>query len=338
LPLLNRSENSFSCRRRIRHCPVFSVGIIVRGMAGPNDQTRSDQGWDPATTTRPPVFAGRFYPADETECREAAEDYVNNADLGDDDLARWLGGIVPHAGWICSAAIAGMTIAAFRKRHADVVVVFGAIHTPLPTPVAALDVHRRWQVPGAEFQVAEHLQAKLTEAHDLFAVDERFHEHEHAVEVELPLIRAAWPNAMVLPVEVPVRDDAVVIGRRAAEQVIKAGLNAVYLASSDLTHYGPSYRFTPAGVGLPALEWAKDNDRRLLQLVTDMRVEQVVPEVRSRLNACGGGAIAAMMAACREHGGANGRLLRHANSFETLAQVHPQPPTDAVGYASLVIA
>jgi AmmeMemoRadiSam system protein B len=288
---------------------------------------------------RPPVFAGRFYPADEGDCRRAARQFVTSAELGADDRTRWLGGIVPHAGWICSAAIAGQTIAMLaRGVTPDVVVIFGAIHTPLPTPVAALDVHGRWKSPGEEFEVAGHLQAKLLELKDLFATDVRFHEREHAVEVELPLIRAAWPNAMILPVEVPVIESAVQMGQALAKQMMSLGLSCVFLASSDLTHYGPSYRFTPAGVGLSALEWAKNNDRRLLQLVTDMRIERIVSEVRSRMNACGGGAIAAMLAACREYGAKSARLLRHANSFETLEKIQPQSPNDAVGYASVVIA
>jgi AmmeMemoRadiSam system protein B len=290
-------------------------------------------------SSRPPAFAGQFYPADDFECRRVAQAYVSAAELGADDQTRWLGGMVPHAGWICSAAIAGQTIAMLaRGLPPDVVVVFGAIHTPLRSPAAALDVHRNWSLPGGEVEIALHLQARLVESGDLFAVDVRFHEREHAVEVELPLIRAAWPNAMVLPVEVPVLDSAAEIGRITARRLIDSGLKAVYLASSDMTHYGPSYRFTPAGVGLPALQWAKDNDRRLLDLMTNMRVDRIVPEVRSRLNACGGGAIAAMLAACREYGASAGRVLRHANSFETLSEVKAQTPTDAVGYASVVIA
>ena len=127
------------------------------------------------------------------------------------------------------------------------------------------------------------------------------------------------------------------IGQRTAQLVIQTGLNAVYLASSDLTHYGPSYRFTPAGIGLGALGWALNNDKRLLQLVTDMTVDRIVPEVRSRFNACGGGAIAAMLAACRERGASRGEVLRHANSYETLADVAPQPADNAVGYAAVVV-
>ena len=93
----------------------------------------------------------------------------------------------------------------------------------------------------------------------------------------------------------------------------------------------------PRASGLAALEWAKENDRRLLAVVTDMRPERIVPEVRQRLNACGGGAIAAMLAACREHGATEASVLRHASSFETLRRVAPQTPDNAVGYAGVVV-
>ena len=305
-------------------------------MAGPIGNPVSDVG---ELSSRAPAFAGQFYPADVTECRRLAQSYVSAAELSEGESVRCLGGIVPHAGWICSGAIAGQTIAAIaRSQTPDVVVVFGAIHTPLVTHLAALDVHRNWDMPGGAFEIAAELQAKLMESAGLFAVDARFHQREHAVEVELPLIQAAWINAMILPVEVPVLESAIEMGRMTARRIMDAGLKAVYLASSDMTHYGPNYRFTPAGVGLPALQWAKDNDRRLLELVTNMRIERIVPEVRARLNACGGGAIAAMLAACREYGATTGRVLSHANSFETLSQIKPQTPTDAVGYASVVIA
>src|SRR5206468_2949853 len=127
------------------------------------------------------------------------------------------------------------------------------------------------------------------------------------------------------------------IGRRTARQVAAAGLSALFLASSDLTHYGPSYRFAPAGIGPQGLAWAKDNDRRVLGLVTALAFDRVVPEVRQRANACGGGAIAAMLSACRELGATRAAVLRHANSFETLAPLAPQRPNDAVGYAAVVV-
>jgi AmmeMemoRadiSam system protein B len=177
----------------------------------------------------------------------------------------------------------------------------------------------------------------LADAKELFAADDRLHRNEHAVEVELPLIRSAWPNARLLPIETPPRELAVEIGRRVAQACEREKLRTIFLASSDLTHYGPDYRFIPAGVGQQALAWAKDNDRRLLRIVEEMRPEDVVAETSAYHNACGGGAIAAMLAACRHFGASAATVLTHASSYETLAAVAPQPAVNAVGYASAVV-
>jgi AmmeMemoRadiSam system protein B len=256
---------------------------------------------------------------------------------------QWLGAIVPHAGWICSGAIAAQSIATLAKSRdaaPDVVVVFGAVHTPVRIDFAALDAHERWAVPGGETPLALGAMRELTTESiggGLFEVEERLHRHEHAIEVELPLIQQAWPNARLLPIEVPANEDAVEVGRRVAELIGSTGSRAVYLASSDLTHYGPSYGFTPGGVGPEGLAWAKRNDARLLERVTDLAAERIVPEAREHQNACGAGAIAAMLSACLVGGATSARVLRHANSYETLATVAPQPPVDAVGYASVVV-
>lgn len=299
-------------------------------MAGPN-----------VYHVRPPFVAGRFYPGDPVACRAQAKAYVGVATDPAIGRSSAVGAIVPHAGWICSGAIAGEAIAAARAAapDVDVVVVFGAIHTPVRVEYAALDMdHDAWGLPGDAVEVAEGVAARLVEHAGHFAADERLHRHEHAVEVELPLVREAWPAARLLAVETPANDRAVAIGLRVAQACEAEKLSAVFLASSDLTHYGPDYEFAPAGVGEAALEWAKENDRRLLRIVTEMRAEAVVPEARAHFNACGAGAIAAMLAATRHFGARSASVLRHANSYETLARVLPQREADnAVGYAAAIV-
>jgi hypothetical protein len=289
-------------------------------------------------SVRRAAVAGMFYPDDPEECRRLARTLVN-APQAAAPIAGAKGGIVPHAGWICSGAIAGEVIAALAQSSSpDVVVVFGAVHTPIELSVAAMQSFEVWEVPIGSCEIALDVSEQLGRGSDLFVTDNRFHAREHAVEVELPLIEAAWPGARLLPVEVPLVEAGVEIGRRAARAVLEKGLRPVFLASSDLTHYGPSYRFAPVGTGQAALNWAKENDRRLLRLVENLEIDQIVPEVRDHLNACGGGAIAAMLAACREAGATAARVLRHASSYETLARVAPQPPIDAVGYAAVVVS
>jgi AmmeMemoRadiSam system protein B len=219
----------------------------------------------------------------------------------------------------------------------DVVVVFGAIHTPVRFELGAFDSHSKWALPGGVAEIAGEVQAKLSESSSLFVVEERLHQNEHAVEVNVPIIQLAFGGAAVLPIEVPVNERAGEMGRETARKISGAGLRAVYLASSDFTHYGTNYRFTPAGVGVSAMNWAKQNDQRLLGLIEGMRSEGVIAEVREHANACGAGAIVAMMEACKEVGASGAKILRHATSYETLAEVAPQPPTNAVGYASVVV-
>ena len=287
-------------------------------------------------------MAGIFYPADAEACRQLASSYVRPADAGAQIAAekKWLGGIVPHAGWICSGAVAGQTIAtivASWSEPVDLVIVFGAVHTPLPISIAALDSHAWWLMPGGEVRLPQELERKLIEVGGLFQTDDRFHLQEHAVEVELPLIRQAWPEASVVPIEVPLIDNAIQIGIHAAREAMALHQHPVFLASSDLTHYGVNYGFAPAGLGPSGLAWASGNDRRLLDRVSRFEVEQIVPEVRGHSNACGGGAIAAMLAACREFGANEGRVIRQTNSYQTLAGVAPQSSANAVGYAAVVV-
>ncbi|MCC7351086.1 MAG: AmmeMemoRadiSam system protein B [Phycisphaerales bacterium] len=289
-----------------------------------------------ARSIRHPAVAGLFYPADPVVCREQAQSYLWADEA--DRRQRWIGGLVPHAGWKYSGAIAGRTIATMAAAgDADVVVVFGAIHNLIATDSAVLDPNALWRVPGGESELSADTQHRLIENSSLFVVDERFHRTEHAVEVELPLIQQAWPGARLLPVEVPVIEQATEMGRLTAKCLLDAGCRPVFLASSDLTHYGPAYGFAPAGVGRRGLDWAGENDRRILDLLMNRSADQVVTHVRQYHNACGGGAIAAMLAACREMGAIQSRLLHHANSHDVQADASGRPPADAVGYAAVVV-
>jgi len=113
---------------------------------------------------------------------------------------------------------------------------------------------------------------------------------------------------------------------------------ASVVGSTDLTHYGPQYGFTPGGVGSTGLEWAKDNDRRVLKLIESMRADQIVEETASRMNACGGGAIAATIAAASAMGATRGICLEYTTSAEIMAAKQLGRSDDAVGYASVVFA
>ncbi len=165
------------------------------------------------SSVRFPVVAGRFYPADGQQCRQEAQQYLHSAPA--DTEKPWLGAMIPHAGWICSAAVAGQGIASVAARgKPDVVIVFGAVHSPYPIQYGALDSHGAWRLPTGDAQLAEDLQRKLLTRGNLFLVDGRMHEREHSIEVCVPMIQLAFPGVPIVPIEAPVLEVAELIGRR----------------------------------------------------------------------------------------------------------------------------
>src|SRR5262249_40324671 len=181
------------------------------------------------------------------------------------------------------------------------------------------------------------LATRICQFSKLLESDPHVHAAEHSIEVVVPFVQHLWPQARLVPIMTPPAAQAHEGGAAVARVCLDAGADVVYLGSTDLTHYGPSFGFTPMGIGANALAWAKDtNDRRIIDLMLAMRADAIVPEAFAHQNACGPGAIAATIAACQTAGGRSATLLQHTTSFETLRSRFNEPPTDAVGYAGLL--
>jgi len=219
------------------------------------------------------------------------------------------------------------------KQTPDTVVVLGAVHRPKGQEGAVFPTGR-WDTPLGGIGIDERLADRILGHTNLIVEDPYAHEPEHSIEVQVPFIQRLWPAAKLLPLMVPPSGRSAEIGDAVGRTLASYKYNAVVLASSDLTHYGDRYGFTPMGPGREGLEWAKNvNDRRLLDRVLAMDAEGIVPEAREHRNACGGGAIAAVIAAARAMGGRSGLLLQHATSRETLGLDFDN---NAVGYAGVV--
>jgi hypothetical protein len=105
------------------------------------------------------------------------------------------------------------------------------------------------------------------------------------------------------------------------------------IGSSDLTHYGEPYGFTPAGSGPIAHRWMQENDARILRLIERMNAAEVTDEALRHHNACGAGAIAATVAAAEAMGARHGHLLRYTTSYEVVPEGRFR---FAVGYAGVL--
>jgi len=287
---------------------------------------------------RQPYRAGSFYEADESSCRRDVEELLRSAELPADLPPELYGGLVPHAGWVFSGRTAAMTLKALaRVDRLKRVVLFGADHWGTADGAAVFD-RGSWLTPLGEVPVDEELAAALLQVAPAARSDPQAHARELSIEVQLPLMQVLNPDLRVVPVNISPTRQAAEVGKELGQLLRQEFPEASVVGSTDLTHYGPSYGFSPGGHGPAGLNWARENDRRLLELVQAMRAEQVIDEAAARNNACGAGAIAATIAACSALGANRGVCLEYVTSAEVMEKVYSTRADDCVGYAAIVFA
>jgi AmmeMemoRadiSam system protein B len=111
----------------------------------------------------------------------------------------------------------------------------------------------------------------------------------------------------------------------------------VCIGSTDLTHYGPRYGFTPMGTGPEALKWATEvNDRRFIGLALKLEPRAMLTNAAENCNACGAGAAAAAVAAAKILGKTEGVLLAHTDSNDVMVREMGTSSQDSVGYAAII--
>jgi hypothetical protein len=109
------------------------------------------------------------------------------------------------------------------------------------------------------------------------------------------------------------------------------GRKIMVLGSTDLTHYGYNYAFTPKGVGKEAVDWVKNkNDKRVVDLMLEMDTEEIIRESLINSNACCSGAAATAIAAMKRMGATKGERLIYTTSYDI------RPDNSFVGYVGAV--
>lgn len=289
---------------------------------------------------REPVVAGQFYAGQVDRCRAELKQLFGEVAPFDAPVGRRLmGGLVPHAGWMCSGAVAAQVFQALASsRTPEVIVLFGGVHRHRGRE-AALFGSGRWETPLGPIEVDSRLAERILGHTNLIVDDPYAHEEEHSLEVQMPFVKHLFPQAKIVPLMVPVVKTAHEVGEAVGRTLTAYGYDALIVGTTDLTHYGPHYGFVPQGIGAKGNTWAKEvNDRRFIDLVCKLKTGQVVTEATERKNACSSGAAAATLAAVNALGATEGILLQHTTSSEVLGACSGEGMADSVGYAGIVFA
>lgn len=192
---------------------------------------------------RPPILAGMFYPADPVHLADSVESWLK---AGEEAVRS--GGrapvpasmaVLPHAGHVYCGRIIGETLA--RIHLPERLIILCPSHTGKGSPLAVWP-EGVWGTPLGGVPVDADLARDLIAADVGYSADTTAHMGEHSIEVLLPFIQCALPDARIVPVVVSTHPD----GLQAAGQGLAAllrqaaadGKPAGVIVSSDLHHYG----------------------------------------------------------------------------------------------------
>lgn len=276
---------------------------------------------------RQAMLAGSWYPATASRCLSEIEAFPVGNDP--EDRPHVLGAIVPHAGWYYSGHVVWDAIRQIGPRNVvDLIVVFG-MHLPGHAAPVVM-TQGAWETPLGPVCVQEVVARAVAERFSCVIETTEHFGPDNTIEVQLPMIRHAFPAASLVGIGVPASPDAVAIGRFAAEQALRHASGVRILGSTDLTHYGPNYGFTNYGRAATAIEIVKrDHDLPMIEAMLNLDAECVLRLAAEKQNACCAGAVAAAIEAAKVLGAKKARLVRYATSYER------QAADSFVGYAAV---
>jgi len=189
-------------------------------------------------------FAGTWYPGERTALEDLLTELFEKSAqrTGSDQLPGPAGFVVPHAGLAYSGTVAAAVfrqVAASRPRR---VILAGFSHRGSP-PGAWIPEVAAYATPLGEIPVDRLATEALLDSGHFGALGEDA-VCDHSVEIQLPLLQHASPESAVVPVYVSGLDPET---RRGAAAALASLLDeeTVLIASSDFTHYGQQFGYTP---------------------------------------------------------------------------------------------
>jgi AmmeMemoRadiSam system protein B len=231
--------------------------------------------------------------------------------------------VSPHAGWYYSGRVSAVGIASL-KQDAETVVVIGG-HLPAgSSPLFAMEDAVR--TPFGSIQVDTELRSVLIK--ELDGKEDRF--YDNTVEVLLPMVHYFFPKSKVLWVRLGADISSYSAGKVISR--VASGRKLNVLASTDLTHYGQNYGFSPRGGGAEALRWVREvNDAAFIKAVEGGSPDDVLQRAEKDCSSCSAGAVLCAMGFASAEGLPGARLLEYATSADLDENV---VPNSFVGYAA----
>ena len=271
---------------------------------------------------RQPVVAGQFYPGEKEELKNMIKScFEHKFGPGTDSTEsseKIFGVVCPHAGYVYSGPTACHSFKAISSQSPELAIIIGPNHFGVGKDAATMiDTH--WQTPLGMVQVDSESAKQVAEISKFIEIDEYSHSQDHSLEVQIPMLQEIFSNDFqILPIILRSQDMETAIDVGNAVTEIAKKKNAIIVASSDFTHYEEN-------------SFAHQQDKALIEPILEMNVERFYQVLNERrVTACGYGAMASAMIACKNLGAKKGKLLSYATSGDVSGDTE-----SVVGYGAI---
>ena len=273
---------------------------------------------------RTPAVSGTFYPDDEKELKSLINDCFTHPigpgkipPTGSDQ--KIYGVICPHAGFVYSGPVACHSFYSISSSTSKLAIITGPNHYGIGQSIASM-IDASWKTPLGLMEVDSESALELRNGLDILELDSFSHSKEHSIEVQVPMLQETFSHEMkILPVSLINQEQKTAVKVGSAIAKIAQRKDALLIGSSDFTHYEEN-------------EFAHRQDLALIDPILKLDVDEFYKILYERhVTACGFGAIASTMIACKELGATEGKLLKYATSGDVSGD-----KSSVVGYASII--
>lgn len=240
-------------------------------------------------SVRPSPLAGQWYEADPARLARAVDELLPQVPTSPGVI----GLLAPHAGHRYSGPVAAQAYAALRGQTPQTVVILSPYHAYHSAPLLT-SAHSAYSTPLGQVPVEREFLLRLNaelQARGVPGLTPIAYDGEHAQEIQLPFLQRALASPFSLA-PLMLRQYTPALMRLLGEILadLLRGESGLLIASSDLSHFYPQAQ-------------ARALDEAMLQAVESFDPQRVYAVAQQgKGEACGLGAITAVLWACRALG------------------------------------
>lgn len=259
---------------------------------------------------RPMLLASHgWYPSSKESCKREIERFIDDSIFIEGRIP--ISGVVPHAGWYYCGQWSVNVIKLLKQKNGDInqIFIFGGHLSKINLPI--IETFDYAETPFGNLENNKEIVNSLAKNFNIQGVDFL---QDNTIEILLPIVKYFFKDikivAIYLPPNTKINEILDFIEKNYSE-------NALFIGSTDLTHYGSFYNFFHNDKSIDPVKWVKQiNDRGYIELLLNMKGEESLDYANSKKSACSAGAAYGALYIAKKKGITKGELIGYSTSYD----------------------